>query len=75
MPRPGRYVRGAPLPFSYLMRAIPTALTGLGIGLLIAAVNAFVNRGEVSPWSWVFISIIVSGLFVWLSGYFDKSRE
>jgi hypothetical protein len=57
------------------MRPAIVALIGVGIGLLIAAVQAYANRGDVSIWSWVLIPIVVSGLFLWLSGYFDRSKE
>jgi hypothetical protein len=56
------------------MRPIAVGLIGAAIGLLIAAVQAFVNRREVSGWSWVLIPILVSGLFLWLSGHFDRKN-
>jgi hypothetical protein len=56
------------------MRPFAVALTGAAIGLLIAAVQAFVNRGDVSMWSWALIPLLVSGLFLWLSGYFSRSK-
>jgi hypothetical protein len=56
------------------MRPVSVGLIGGAIGLLIAAVQAFVNRGDVSGWIWVFIPILVSALFLWFSGYFDRSK-
>jgi peptidoglycan/LPS O-acetylase OafA/YrhL len=57
------------------MGRIATALTGLGIGLLIAAVQAYVNRGDVPWWEWVLVPIIVCVLFLWLAGHLGGSPE
>jgi hypothetical protein len=52
-----------------------TGLVGLGIGLLIAAVNAFVNRGDVSAWEWLLIPVVVCGLFLLLDGRFGQAEK
>ena len=57
------------------MKVVPTALVGLGIGLLIAFVTAFVNRGDISVWQWLFVAVIVSGLFLLLGGHLSGSSE
>jgi len=47
-------------------RSLKVGLTGGAIGLLIAAVQAFVNRGEVPWWQWALLPLVVAALFVWL---------
>jgi len=50
------------------MKAIPTALAGLGIGILIVAVKTYINSGDVTWWHWVLIPTVACGLFLWLGG-------
>jgi hypothetical protein len=57
-----------------LMRPVAVTLIGVAIGLLIAAVQAYANRGDVSLWSWVLIPIVVAGLFLWLAGHVDRPK-
>jgi hypothetical protein len=54
-------------------KSISVGLTGAGIGLLIAAVQALVSRGDVSWWQWVLTPVLVAGLFLWLASDFHGS--
>jgi lipopolysaccharide export LptBFGC system permease protein LptF len=56
------------------MRPIKVTIIGAAFGLLFAAVQAFVNRGDIPPWEWVLLPLIVAGAFLWLSGHFDKPK-
>jgi phosphate/sulfate permease len=56
------------------MRPTSVALIGGAIGLLIAAVNAFVNRGDVSLWSWFVVPLVVAVLFLWLARHFEHPK-
>ncbi len=47
---------------------------GSALGLLIAAVNAFANMGDVPLWQWVLIPLLVAALLLWLAGHFDRSK-
>ena len=56
------------------MRPVTVSLIGGGIGLLFAIVKALVNRGDISFWDWLLVPLFVAGLFLWLSGHFDKPK-
>jgi hypothetical protein len=55
-------------------KSISVGLIGAGIGVLIAAVQALVSRGDVYWWQWVLTPVLVAGLFLWLASDFDSSR-
>jgi hypothetical protein len=64
-----------PRDYDQRMKVVPTALTGLGIGLMIATVNAFVNRGDVPAWTWLLIPVAVCVLFLILGGYIGRAEN
>jgi hypothetical protein len=57
------------------MRPLTVALVGAAIGVPFAAVQAYANGGDISPWEWVLLPLLAAGLINMVGGYFDRSRN